>query len=152
MMVDDISTKAELDRLIYSIDKFKLDLYTYSSAELERCLHYQYDIKFNSLIQTLLAKNDLDIQDNTKVQVEKLLDAVARELASIEIVDLTIAFSPTARFLTVLRHWVYENVSNNVVIDIHTDPSVIGGACITYRGHFMDLTISNKLKSFNFEL
>ncbi len=152
MMIDEFSTKADLDRLLYSIDKFKLDLYTYSSSELERCLHYQYDINFNALVQTLLVKNDLQLDDKNKVKIEALLDAVAKELASIEVLDLTIGFSPTVRFLNVLRHWAYENVSKNVVLDIHTDPSVLGGASIVYRGHYLDLTISNKLKSFDYNL
>ncbi len=152
MIIDEFSTKDELDRLLYSIDKFKLDLYTYSTAELERCLHYQYDIKFNAFIQKVLEKNNLQLADDNKVKLEKLLADVAKEVASIEILELTIAFSPTVRFLNVLRHWIVENVSKNTVIAIHVDKSVLGGAAIVYRGHYLDLTISNKLKSFDFAL
>ena len=85
MIIDEFSTKDELDRLLYSIDKFKLDLYTYSTAELERCLHYQYDIKFNAFIQKVLEKNNLQLADDNKVKLEKLLADVAKEVASMEI-------------------------------------------------------------------
>lgn len=150
MISNDFNTKADLDRIIYSIDKFKLDLYTYSASELERCLHYQYDIKFNSIIQGLLAKNELDFRDEYKVKIEHLLDDLAKSLVSIEILDITIAFSPSARFLNVMRNWAYENITDNIVLDIHVDPAVLGGASLIYRGHYLDLTIANKLKNFDF--
>lgn len=152
MINTDFNTKADLDRIIYSIDKFKLDLYTYSSKELERCLHYQYDIKFNAIVQGILAKNEIDLGDEHKVKIEQLLNDLSKELASVEILDITMAFSPSLRFLNVLRNWVYENVTQNIVLDIHVDPSVLGGVSLVYRGRYLDLTISNKLKSFNFTL
>ncbi len=152
MIKNDFATKADLDRILYSIDKFKLDLYTYSSKELERCLHYQYDIKFNAIVQGVLAKNEIDLGDENKVTVEKLLNALSVDLAAIEILDITMSFSPSARFLNILRNWAYENVTENIVLDIHVDPSVLGGASLIYRGRYLDLTISNKLKSFNFSL
>lgn len=64
----------------------------------------------------------------------------------IQIVSLTLAFSPSKGLLSRLKTWFEENFDQRILLDIKVDPGVIGGIQIICNEHFRDYTIRRKLE------
>lgn len=152
MLLDQFNTKQELDHLLASLTKFKLDLFNYTSEQLEQKLYDEYDVVFVNTLKELLKNNSLSINDDNKLQIESLLDQVEKEAAEVEVLKITLAFTPTERFLAELQNWISKHVGQNVLLDLLVREEIIGGAEIVYKGLYKDMTISNKLENYEFKL
>lgn len=152
MIIDQFNTKQELDHFLASLSRFKLDLFKYSSEELEEVLHNNYDIVFVSTFHKLLQSSNVALTEETKLQVESILENFETEMEDVEVLKITISFSPTARFQAELQNWISKNISPNTLLDLTVRNEIIGGAEIVYKGNYQDLTISNKLENYNFAL
>ncbi|MBI2414269.1 hypothetical protein HYV31_00285 [candidate division WWE3 bacterium] len=87
-----------------------------------------------SAINKLYASNSLAIIDNFLLY-----------LNSISVLDLTLAFNPTPKFLQEVLFWLNKNVSNNIVLKVNYQEDIVAGALITYNGKYGDFSTRNKL-------
>lgn len=152
MIFEQFNTTQELDHFIMSLNRFKLDLFNYSAEEIEDILHNNYDIMFVSTLHRILQNENLQITEENKLQIESVLQKIEEAADEVEVLKLTISFSPTARFQGELQNWIAKNVAPNTLLDLTVRKEVIGGAEIVYKGNYKDMTISNKLDGYKFSL
>ena len=69
------------------------------------------------------------------------LDGLKDVLATVKIVQITLAFIPTDRYITTMFDFVNSGRPENLILDIQHDPSLIAGAEITYNGKYGDYTL-----------
>lgn len=138
--------------MLASINRFKLDLFNYNAEELKQKLSSDYSHSFHEALNELLAKNNLELREDLKLPIESLLEKVEEEALKVEVLELVLAFDPTDRFLGEIKNWIRKNVEGNVLLELKVRESIIGGAELVYKGLYKDLTISNRLEDFSFQL
>lgn len=152
MILEDFSTKKDLDDLLTSIQRFKLDLFNFKAEDLEKHIHDNYDVVFANTLREIMSRGDIGFVEEDKLRLESSLDALEKDASSIEILEITVAFNPTQRFLSELKNWISKNIKENILIDLKVNESIVAGAEIVYQGNYRDFTISNKLRNYNFKL
>jgi F0F1-type ATP synthase delta subunit len=100
------------------------------------------NVKFGPIFKTVFKNNSLQ-QD--KDSLSKFLSDVIRKLKEIETINLVIAIHPTARILEALSSWTSKVFSKKVLVDIHVNPEIIGGAVLIIDGKYKDYSLLKML-------
>jgi F0F1-type ATP synthase delta subunit len=70
--------------------------------------------------------------DSIKQYLESFHDA----LQQMQIISIEIAFPPAEETLAILIAWIRKNMSNTIIMDISIDRTLLGGARISFEGHY----------------
>jgi len=61
------------------------------------------------------------------------------------LIKLEIAFEPSEDFLLNIKKWLKENVQQETVLQIKTNPNIVAGLIIEYQGKYLDLSLAKKI-------
>lgn len=81
----------------------------------------------------------------TRKQTEYLEDLL-QKISSLPALSLTIAFEPTEESIDVFSSWAKSNIDSNVLLDIHFDTVLVGGAIVEYEGMYRDYSLKKKIE------
>jgi F0F1-type ATP synthase delta subunit len=90
-----------------------------------------------------LVKNSVNPRD--KSAVIEFCEKLLKETDSSNLVEITVAVEPTGDMKKAISGWFILNYDNKPVFELRHDPSIIGGALISYKGEFRDYSIRKKL-------
>lgn len=79
------------------------------------------------------------------------LTKLKKELGELVTLELSIALSPPQSFIDKIFDWVQRNVGDNIVINFKKNPSIVGGAVVSYKGKYADFSLSRQLKQYSAE-
>lgn len=72
---------------------------------------------------------------------EVYLQGLATSLEKMRPLKLTLAFEPTDSFIDRLHFFAIRNIGTDIVLDITTDPTIGGGAVISFLGEYRDFSL-----------
>jgi len=77
-------------------------------------------------------------------------DALKKKLDvhGLQVVDLTCAITPTYAFLTRLGENLKKKFGAKTILRVAVDSSVVGGAIVSYKGRYVDLSLKKKLEKY----
>lgn len=139
-----IQTKEDLSLLLEEIDLLKASLFNSKGNDFETVLTSEIRISSANVIRQDLSEN--------KIEPKKYLEGLQEFLKNVEEIKIQVAYEPTARGLSAIREWISANIQEFVVLDLYYNPSVIGGAAISFKGKYHDGTITKKLQDSDFKL
>jgi F0F1-type ATP synthase delta subunit len=87
----------------------------------------------------LLRDNNITSQSNNTLK--DFLTKLQETTIALPLLSLTIAFEPTEETLKAFSEWFLLNVKKQVLFDIAVDPTLIGGATISYNGKHVNFSI-----------
>lgn len=76
--------------------------------------------------------------------IKNFLESTREKLRKLRIINMTIAFEPTASLIEKIGKWVKENIGEDVVFDLSVDKSIIGGAEISFNGKYKEYILRDK--------
>lgn len=124
-----IKTKEDQNDLLMSLRELVLELEQPNKTTAE-LLNKFIPVKYISGI------NIENVNQNPK---EFFLNLIS-EIEKLAIVKLEIGFDPTQDFIDTLYVWFDNNIHEHVVLEVNTNPSIILGAKIGFKGKFFDGT------------
>lgn len=80
---------------------------------------------------------------------EKEIFKIEKNLLSLPVLRLEIAFKPTDEFIKKLSDWVEKEAQQKVILDIVVNPKVVAGALIEYQGIFRDYSLSKRIEELS---
>lgn len=87
--------------------------------------------------------------DDPQKQLE-LLESLEEFLRSFCEVKLTLALFPEREVLTNINDWLKGEIKKPVVLNIETDPNLVGGAVVEYEGRWGDFSLRKKMEEVNY--
>ena len=95
-------------------------------------------------------KSTIKLGDSEKVldkeMVKDFLEKLKSELEQLKIIKLVVAFEPSPQTVEHIHEWTKSNLGTGFVLDIGFDKALLGGAIITFKGEYRDLTLKKKLQ------
>lgn len=91
---------------------------------------------------------DEKISFKNTLEIKNLLEQVQKTLAHLPILRVTIAISPSENTNEKIRSFFQEKREKKFVLDVTCDPTIIGGAIISYDGKFKDYSIKKNLENY----
>ena len=77
---------------------------------------------------------------------KKFLDELNAQLKKLPAVQLTLAFQPTQKNIDVIHNWLHSQLQQPHVLHLVYDPSVVGGAVISYQGRYHDASLKKVIE------
>ncbi len=106
-------------------------------------------------------ENKIKNQDSQKETSKKfhgieekraLLEEIEKHLLSIPRIKMKLAFSPPEETIDRIIGWFEKNYGKKVILDLKTNPRIVGGAVLEYGGKWIDLSLEKKLNSVDFNI
>lgn len=138
-----IRTTDEANRFLQEIDII-LDSYFEVSEEkkkeiFDKKLSYPTSQMLNQILQNL---------NNDHSQFEAFLKKLKSDIKALKVLKLTIAFEPTDATIDLTYQWAISNIGKNVLVDIATNPGILGGAEISFGGKYKDMTVRTEFDNY----
>lgn len=138
-----IKTKEELSEFIYALDTLRASLYKTKINAFDEAIKESVSDQLGRLIGKTLKKNK--IKPTNKKDLEEFLSNLKEELGNVEVLNLTLAYSPTPASIEKICDWVRDNISEDLVLEIDENSQIIGGAEINFRGKYRDYSLISTL-------
>lgn len=113
--------------------------------QLDKALMEQFGLRKKDLFLSLMRDNQIQPESNT--DLKEFFQTIQKQIASLPLLTLTLAFEPTEQTLKTLSEWFLLNLKKQVLFDITVDQKLIGGATITYNGKYQDYSIRPKVEA-----
>lgn len=78
-------------------------------------------------------------------QIKSFLQNLTKEINSLPVIDLTMAYSPKEKSLEDIHNWFYINFKKSVLLNINVDKKIIGGAVVAFKGKYYDYSVLKRL-------
>lgn len=141
--VPNIRTLKEANDFLSSIDSILEGLFKLNN-NIDKILSESMEMKSSQTIRKILDDNNVLISDQSSI--EKVLSKAKEELKNFQTVKITIAIEPTENTITLIHDWFINNLKINILLDINTDKSILGGIIISLDGVYKDLSVKKKLE------
>lgn len=76
---------------------------------------------------------------------EKFLKDLMEKIKSRRKLILTLAIDPSEDIISEVYEWASKNISEDMVLDINIDKSILGGVQISYQGKYFDYTLKKTI-------
>jgi hypothetical protein len=132
-----VSTRNEVEILVSEIDILLDSLYRTGEQNYDQILRSQ--IRFN----TATLFNQLS---GSREDIKRSLEEIKQKLLTVEYFRIVLAFEPTSKFMYQLAAKIRELFSPNAVLEIDYQSDLLGGAQMTWRGKYIDLSLRKQLQ------
>lgn len=143
-LITSIKTTAEVDHFSSEIDSLLVSIFETSDQSFDNALK-TISVDTAKKIKEAFRKSGLDIRD--KALIRSFLATLKDLLRKFKIIRLIIAFDPSSRTIENIHSWVSSNLGEGYILDIKTNPEVLGGAIIVFHGEYKDLTVKKNLET-----
>jgi F0F1-type ATP synthase delta subunit len=135
----------------YDVAKIQEDIELISESlfspkeKLEHILQTQVSYLTSELFQEIMKQEDILISDIDSIK--SLMEEMLTLLKLCTVVILEIAIPPTNDLISLIGNKIKEIGSYTMVLEIHTNQNLIGGATIAYKGKYKNYSIKPILTS-----
>lgn len=77
----------------------------------------------------------------TKEKAYPILNAISEHMKTLPVISMYIPYEPVPAEINKLGIWVRRNVDEQVLIDLHTDPTLLGGCAFAWQGTYRDYSL-----------
>lgn len=137
-----VKTTMEKDEFAGFLEILKQSLY--KKPGLSKTLTNDVPLKYSLFIKKLMEQNKISGKNQSAQQ--ELLEEIGKKLKTLEQLNLTIAFNPTERNIENFYLWAVKNIGENTIINLEIDPSIVGGAIISYKGLYSDFSLKKEIE------
>lgn len=81
-------------------------------------------------------------------EVKAFLTGLKATVQQCEVMTITVSYEPAGEDITAFANWSRTNFAQNILLEIHVDPAIIGGAVIIYKGNYIDHSLKKKLTDY----
>lgn len=105
--------------------------------------------KLNSKVRKHVAELISKELQSSGLSNKDYIEGLEKELAKMETVQLTLAYEPDAQSFATIYQWFVDNVGESIVLDIYTNPNILGGIQVSYKGKYFDGSLVSKVNKLS---
>src|SRR6266404_2438995 len=87
------------------------------------------------------------ITPENQISIKRQIDELVDQLHRCKSLQLTIAFRATDETISLFSDWVKKNIRKDLLIDLHFDKTIVGGALIIADGAYKDYSVRKNLSN-----
>lgn len=82
------------------------------------------------------------------IDKKKFLEGLQKRLEKMGSVKLTLAFEPSKEITDEIHEWIKKNLAKDTLIETEVNKNILGGAIISFNGHFVDRSLDKSLNEY----
>jgi hypothetical protein len=107
--------------------------------KLDAVLLEQIGVQKRDKFMSLLRDNGVNSESNSDLKT--FFDTLQEKIAAMTVLSLTLAFEPKEQTLNAITDWFLVNSNKQILLEIVVDPTLLGGATLTFNGVYKDFSI-----------
>lgn len=128
---------------VESIDEFLASIYKTEQKSIADLLDASFSDTMSKVIKDYLSTTKTSLTNQEEVrQILLQIQNFAKDARSL---SLTLAFKPSAKSFLTIAQTIKQRFGDDVVLEMTTNPDLVGGAVIIFEGKYIDLTVKKKL-------
>lgn len=145
LLFETVFTKEDLELFYKEVDQLLSLIFTGPGALEEKMDKIVSADKKNSLINYFKTVN---ANTSNLIEINQALSKIREIGDAIPIVTLELAFEPTEGVIKAIGYWFLKRLQTKVILDLHLERSIIGGAYIAFNGTYRDYTLQTKINKY----
>ncbi len=89
-----------------------------------------------------------ELSKTKKNDQSKIIADLLDDLNKYQVIELILAFDPSQALLQRIRSWLDGKQLENALLELKYDPSVLGGAIISYQGRYQDFSVRKAIQEY----
>lgn len=139
-------TTADRTMFLWSLKKMEEEFYRTKEQSLSAAVPRIFPKKQAEAILSFCKSNAISLDDFA--QVEQLIKTLTEQVTALPVLSVTLSFEPSEETINLLATWVQSNIGHAVLLDIHLDKTILGGAILEWRGIYKDFSLLKKVDSY----
>lgn len=144
-VLEEIRTIEDLRLVASELDRLMVSLYNADAGAFKTLLTTNIQRSLSDAITQSASEQQLSL-DNYE-QLEQYFSGLKQTLMKLPVLQLTLAYRPTNEHIISLSEWIRRETNKSVVLQLHYNQNILGGAIITFEGRYLDLSLKTKLAS-----
>jgi len=138
-----IKTKPYADEILLRIDELKESLYN-KRIDLDKKMGELFSFELKEKIKAYSWQEQINLND--PVSFGKFLADLRGYIKNMPVVTIKIAYDPDEETVKEISAWFVENYGKNVLIELVSNKSLIGGAIIEFNLSSKDFSLKKRLE------
>lgn len=136
---------SDREKLIDQIEMVRREIFAVNNSEtLEQTLKKQLSESRAKEFFLYLSKYKKNIYDGHII--EEILESLRGKAMDLDVVRLSLAIDMSRSEISELHTKLTEQLNQRVLLDVHIEPSLLGGLRLEYNGVYLDLSLSTRIK------
>lgn len=136
----DHSDQADMIRVLEEIE---LNIFK-KNTKIDDYLQNKIPQALGKDLNEYIVAQKIDIYD--AISLSKFIADIKKALMRVAVMDLYLSFDPSRETVKMFGEWLGENMSSKVILRIHTNPELLGGAIVEFNGLRKDYSLNFMLK------
>ena len=136
-ILNQIHSSSDIRRVSKQLNLLESSLYSTDDSKWVTVLHNELEPQLSMVIQEYYGMENKPLTE----EIRQLQSAIR----SVKKVNITLAFYPKQIFIRELAGVMREIIGQNIIIQLHVEPKIVGGIQIEYEGKFKDLSVGAKI-------
>lgn len=141
-ILDDIKTVEDLHLIAAEIDMLVVSVYKSDPAVFRNALS---NLQRNLTDAITLSLKEQNISFDNHQELQHYFHGLKQFITSLPVLQLTLAYHPNNEQIEKLVAWARQTTEKPIILQLHYNQHILGGAIITFEGRYLDLSLKKKL-------
>lgn len=138
-----IKTTLEAQHALQEIDILMTHLYRIESGAPDEILAKYVSHDFAVSLIRSFKRNNVSWQEQE--QTKDFLFGLKKSIEALKVLKLTLAFKPASHMVLLFSGRVRAELGQYILLDFSYDPSIMGGAIISFQGVYKNFTLKKRI-------
>ena len=141
-ILERVRTKEERDEVSLAVESIGGSAYTPKGIGTEDILKMRMPYRFSRFLEEVT--QSWAPEKGADDWAEFLRD-LKKKLGAMEILKIDLGVEPNEELISQIHSWVHRELGGGIVLDIHSDKTILGGIRAIYRGRYITLTLKDRI-------
>jgi len=142
-LLEKIRTTSDLSLVLSSLQEFIDTFFSPKTLQEQQQIFRKLPVEISNILIKAFANEP--ITPESQIRIKREIDDLTDRLHTCKSMQLTIAFQPNEETITYFSDWVKKNVRKDLLIDLHFDKAIVGGALVIADGAYKDYSVKKNL-------
>ncbi len=138
-----IRTTSDLADVFTCFDAFIDTFFSPKNLQEQQQIFRKLPLELANILINAFATEPITPQNQIKIKRE--IDEILDRLHKCKKIQLTIGFHADEATITYFSEWIKKNIRKDLLIDLHFDKAIVGGALIIADGSYKDYSVRKNL-------
>lgn len=134
-----VRTRRDQVKLLMQLDELAAVVFKTGSDTWEKALGSTVSEDVAVIISNMIKQGE---------EPQKILRKIIDAVKNLPVVKITLAVNPSIEMTDKITHWIGQNLSAEIILEIVVDESIVGGVKISYLGNYGDYSIASRFEEF----
>ena len=144
-VMERLRTTSDLSQVLLCLGEFVDTFFQRKSLQEQQTIFRKLPLEMANVFIAAFASQP--VTPENQITIKRQIDELIDKLHLCKSMQLTIAFQANEETITLFSDWVKKNIDKNLLIDLHFDNAIVGGAVIIAHGAYKDYSVHKNLSN-----